>query len=120
MKKRTTGRTLMYDVASLVIHQGRATVDDIAPSFPAMTVYQLRKALHNAVAKGLIKCLHNGQQAGVRGCGPGVYGPRDAERMNTAPARLGGGVAATSVFDMGGVRIPEAHGTRHSPLGGWL
>lgn len=112
------GRTLMYDVAALVIRKKQATVEDIAPSFPEKTAYQLRKALHNAVAKGIIRVVHNGHQAGVHGRGSATYGPRDAKTIG-AVAERSGNLIASSVFDMVGVRLSESRGTVHSPLGGW-
>lgn len=111
------GRTLMYDVASLVIHMGKATIDDIAPHFPGWTAYQLKRALQNASAKGIIKCLHNGQQKGVRGCGAATYGPRDGKPIATAPA-MKKVRAVISVFDQSGVVI-VTRGEVHSPLGEW-
>lgn len=115
-----TKRTLMYDVASVVIHLKQANVDEVCGYFPAMTREQVRRALQNASAKGLIHCIHNGQRPGVRGCGPGVYGPRDAKRIGTPPQQpKPAGRVVVSIFDQQGVSIPEAHGMAHSPLGGW-
>lgn len=111
-------RTLMYDVASFVITKGQATVQDLMPQFPDFTDYQIRKALQNASAKGIIKCLHNGQQKGVCGCGNATYGPRDGKRIATAVVRKELR-ATTSVFDREGVTIPVTDGRVHSPLGGW-
>lgn len=113
-----TGRTLMYDVASLVLHKGQATVEDLIPHFEGKTVYQIRKALHNAVAKGIIKCLHNGHRIGGHGCGPATYGSKDAKALGASAPVVERRKAPVSVFGVW-ASVPTETGTRHSPLGGW-
>lgn len=59
----SSSRTLMYDVAGLVIHRKQINVDEVAEAFPSHTREQIRRALNNASNRGLIKCLHGGRAA---------------------------------------------------------
>lgn len=112
-------RNMTDEVAAAVIQRGTASLDDLEVIFPNFTRYQLGRALQNANAKGLIKCLHKGNRQSGRGCAPGVWGPMDAP-SSVVPSyvRVARRIVC-NIFDPDGVIAPREHGKKHSPLGVW-
>lgn len=92
---------LTNQVAEAVCELGRATVDDLSPSFPNYTRDQLARALLGAAAKRLVRVIEKG--SGSRGVAirPGLYGsPTEKPALQQRPSFL-----VASVFDISQRRL---------------
>lgn len=121
--------TLRRDVANKVILNGKASVDDLLPSFPSYTREQIIKAMHNASRLGWIYCTGRKSRKGMpigSNCAATYYPmPNAMERMAMALSRSEKPrlPMVSSVFELGNPKAdwPKDPPIRnvHTPLGPW-